>query len=64
VASLMSDKQIDCRLEEGITVGLVDAIILICRVLAPRDLSDAKEALLDLASDEDFGVILKEIGLV
>lgn len=55
---------IECRSEEGITIGLIDAIISICRVLAPRDLSCAEAALADLAEDEDFGVILKEMHLV
>ena len=46
----------DCRTEEGITVGLIDTLITVCRVLRHRDLSDkeVKEALKDLSSDEDF----------
>lgn len=49
----------DCRSEEGITVGLVDAIIGICRVLAPRDLhtKNAQEALADLSEDPDFRTV-------
>ena len=45
----------DCRSEEGITVGLIDAIISISRILAKRDLSteSAKQGLLDLRLDED-----------
>lgn len=47
---------IDCRSEEGITIGLIDSIISICRILARRDLEQTdniKEALIDLAHDED-----------
>lgn len=48
-----------CRSEEGITVGLVDAIIAINRVLAERDLSTAnvQEALADLLEDPDLQTI-------
>jgi len=46
----------DCRNETGITVGLIDAIITLCRILKDRDLSPAEvqESLRDLAADEDF----------
>lgn len=46
---------IDCRSEEGITVGLLDAIISIARIVSRRDLSSSNilEALKDLRSDED-----------
>ena len=46
----------DCRTEVGVTIGLIDAIIRIARVLAVRDLSapEVQEALLDLKSDEDI----------
>lgn len=49
-----------CRSEEGITVGLVDAVIGILRVLAPRDLSpgDVQEALADLLEDPDLRTVL------
>lgn len=52
--------QTDCKSEEGITVGLVDALISIARVLASRDFSPlvVKEALLDLADDDDMRKIL------
>lgn len=48
-----------CRPEEGITVGLVDAIIGIVRVLAPRDMStgNVQEALADLFEDPDFQAV-------
>jgi hypothetical protein len=52
----------DCRSETGITTGLVDVIITSCRVLAQRDLTQAKEALADLAADEDFHVVLAAAG--
>jgi hypothetical protein len=47
---------IDCRSPQGITVGLVDAIISIARILAKRDLTSpaVQEALLDLYDDEDM----------
>lgn len=52
----MTEAFTDCRSEEGITVGLIDTLITICRILRHRDLSGVatKEALKDLASDEDF----------
>ena len=51
---------IDCRNEVGVTVGLVDGVIAICRVLAARDLSapDVREALKDLRADEDLNTLL------
>lgn len=51
----------DCRSEEGITVGLIDAIISIARVLAKRDLSQSIaviEALVDLRCDDDLKIVL------
>lgn len=55
----MSEEVQSCRSEEGVTVGLVDAIIAIHRVLAPRDLStkNVQEALADLFEDPDFQTI-------
>jgi len=51
----------DCRSEEGITVGLVDSIISIARVLAKRDFTPTAvvESLKDLADDEDVKSILE-----
>lgn len=52
---------IDCRSEEGITIGLIDAMISIARVLARRDLEESqavKEALADLHADEDIALIM------
>lgn len=53
------DEVQSCRSEEGITVGLVDAVIGIVRVLAPRDLSPehVQEALADLFQDPDFRTV-------
>ena len=58
MAKPMSDVQ-SCRSEEGITVGLVDAIIGILRVLAPRDLrtKGVQEALADLSEDPDLRTV-------
>lgn len=51
---------LDCRSEEGITVGLVDALITTARVLATRDLSlpAVREALADLRDDESVAAVL------
>lgn len=56
----MTDSTTDCRTEEGVTVGLVDAIITAARVLAARDLSPSavREALADLRQDEDVAALL------
>lgn len=49
--------------EEVITIGLVDSIIAISRVLAPRlrevdnQTTNVKDALVDLAKDADFQTI-------
>jgi hypothetical protein len=50
----------DCRDENGITVGLIDALISIVRVLSKRELkaSAIQEALKDLVNDEDLKKIL------
>lgn len=47
---------IDCRSEEGITVGLIDALISIARIAAHRDLASlaVEQALLDFNNDEDL----------
>lgn len=52
----------DCRSEEGITIGLVDALISISRILSKRDLNSPqiKEALKDLVGDEDLKFILSK----
>lgn len=64
----MIDKQpIDCRSEEGITIGLIDAIISISTILSPRleqqrvnwEQTESVQAALDnLGSDQDFANIL------
>lgn len=50
----------DCRTDEGITIGLIDGVIAICRVLRKRDLSspNIQEALLDMSGDEDIAFVL------
>jgi hypothetical protein len=52
----MAETSTDCRSPDGVTVGLIDAIISISRVLKGHDLSTpaAREALLDLMEDDDF----------
>jgi hypothetical protein len=56
----------DCRSETGITVGLIDAIITMVRLLAERDLEtpEAQEALKDLRQDEDLAKVLRETGII
>jgi hypothetical protein len=49
------------RSEEGITLGLVDSILVCARILASRDLLGSVavlDALRDLASDEDLAHLL------
>lgn len=50
----------NCRSEEGITVGLIDAVISICRVLKHRRLKTqaCSEALKDFQSDEDVKFLM------
>lgn len=57
----MAVTQTDCRTDDGITVGLIDSIIFISRVLSTRnfDSPPVREALLDLLSDRDLQAILK-----
>lgn len=55
----VKETTIDCRSEEGITIGLIDAIISICRILSPRlemgtTTDSINEALMDLSNDEDM----------
>lgn len=47
---------IDCRSEDGITIGLIDAMITIARIAAKRDLKPkaVQEALLDFYNDDDM----------
>ncbi len=60
----MADTHTDCRNPIGVTVGILDAIIVLCRLLKGRDLSnlETKEALKDLKSDEDFKFLVQMIG--
>lgn len=57
----MADCTTDCRNEVGVTVGLIDSLISIARVLAQRDLTpaEAQEALADLRADEDMARVLR-----
>lgn len=58
----INEPVIDCRSYEGVTIGLIDSIITICRVLSTRDMlshSQVKEALLDLAQDEDVRLVME-----
>ena len=50
----------DCRTDVGVTVGLIDGMIAMARVLANRDLTSkaVTEALKDLRSDEDIALVL------
>lgn len=56
----------DCRSEVGITVGLIDSIIFISRILRHRDLSNEEviEALKDLSNDSDLKYILNSIKIL
>jgi hypothetical protein len=56
----MGTIQTDCRSDDGVTVGLIDALISVARVLKDRDLSsvEVQEALEDLRGDEDIRFIL------
>lgn len=50
----------ECRNYDGITVGLVDAIMAILRILATRDLQqqDVQDALADLLQDPDLKTVM------
>jgi hypothetical protein len=56
----MTGQPLDCRSAEGVTVGLIDGIIAAARVLRARDLTHpaVREALADLAEDEDVAALL------
>lgn len=53
----------DCRSEIGITVGIIDAIITLCRLLRGRDMSgdEVDQALQDLRHDENFANLLRRM---
>lgn len=61
----------DCKTRDGITIGLIDSLITICRVLTPRlnklDTSvgwfpkEVKEALIDLYEDKDVQFVLTRL---
>jgi hypothetical protein len=58
----MAETYTDCRSEEGITVGLIDAMIVTARILARRDFTSPAviEALKDFVSDLDVQKIISE----
>lgn len=47
---------LDCKSDEGITVGLIDALMSLAAVLRGRDLTGphSREALKDLSVDQDL----------
>lgn len=51
----------DCRSDEGVTTGAIDAMITLARLLRCRDLSPqpVQQALMDLAHDEDVKALLE-----
>ena len=59
--SVQLAEPVDCRSQEGVTVGLIDGIIAVARFLRGRDLSHpaVREALADLAEDEDVAGLLR-----
>lgn len=59
----MNQSHTDCRSPTGVTVGLIDGLIAISRVLAQRDLTapEVQEALTDLRYDEDVWKILTAV---
>lgn len=56
----MTVTKTDCRSDVGVTVGLIDGIIAMARVLKTMDQSSPEvfEALLDLRADEDVQALL------
>lgn len=50
----------DCREEHGITIGAIDSIITLARLIVHRNFENPniKSALRDLQSDEDLKYIL------
>ena len=59
----LKEKEISCRSEEGITIGLIDSFITNLRLFKERDLSspDIQEALLDVIDDPDFAYFLRAL---
>ncbi|HEY3630785.1 MAG TPA: hypothetical protein VGL21_07785 [Jatrophihabitantaceae bacterium] len=51
---------VDCRTDEGVTVGLLDAVITLARVLRGRPIGTEAEraALADLREDEDVRALV------
>lgn len=57
----MTDTHTDCRDSIGVTVGILDAIMVLCGLLIDRDLSDPaiKEALKDLKGNSGFKFLIE-----
>ena len=55
----MNTNSTDCRTDVGVTVGLIDGMIAMARVLSKSDLSSPEvvEALKDLRADEDINKV-------
>lgn len=56
------EEVIDCRSEVGITLGLIDSILAISRILCTRDLLASvsiTDALVDMATDADLDYLLR-----
>ena len=53
---MSSISETDCREPVGVTVGIIDAVITLCRLLRSREIDALaiREALKDLSDDEDF----------
>lgn len=60
MTSHSQDRTVDCRSDEGVTMGLIDGAIAIFRVLRLRDLTHpvVVEALRDIRADEDVRSVL------
>lgn len=59
-ANLPDEHAVDCRSADGITIGLIDGIIAMARVLVTRDLGTeaVKAALEDFRTDDDVFCLL------
>ena len=66
MGELQSMTVIDCRTPVGVTIGLIDGMIAMARVLRTSDLSstEVQEALKDLRADEDMRFLMAGCGRV
>jgi hypothetical protein len=62
----MTETHTGSRTEEGITVGIIDSITTLVRLLRTRNLylNSVDEALLDLASDSDFHFLVRKCDMI